>query len=86
MEKTLIRIRLLLLMCALSTSMALIGCQKCVASSGCTGAGSQSGLDVSINNNTLVGTTSLDINKRYACDSFTSNQSRYGANCVIQWQ
>lgn len=86
-EKPLIRTKwALLLVFAAVFSWALAGCQRCVASSGCTGAGNQSGLDASVNNNPLVGTTSLDIEKRYACDSFTSNQTRYGVNCVIKWQ
>jgi len=87
MEKPLILMRpAFLLIFALTLSWTLAGCQKCVASSACTGAGSQAGLDASVNNNPLVGTTSLDVNKRYACDSFTSNQSRYGAACDIKWQ
>lgn len=65
--------------------LALSGCQKCTASSACTGTGSQASLDKIINNNVWFSTLG-DPYKKAACDDYTAIQSNYGSGCQIKWQ
>ncbi len=74
-------IRTLFLAVILSGLSLLTSC-ACIASSGCSGQGSQSQLDARVNWNAAL--TAQD--KIHACKQYTESQTFYGSTCTISWK
>ncbi|MBL8992070.1 MAG: hypothetical protein JNM63_01935 [Spirochaetia bacterium] len=59
----------------------LVSC-SCIASSGCSGNGSQASVNAAVNYNALLSTTE----KINLCTNYTLAQTFYGSNCTISWK
>ena len=77
--------KVMILALSIGFLVSLSSCAKCTASSSCTGSGSQTSLDTSINNNAAMSLLG-DTYKKAACDVYTLVQTSYGSGCTIAWK